>query len=57
MVMAMRPSPKLLHIRHIDKYLHALAYDILAVLSCRSFVRTGVRSAAVSIFLLGLVVG
>jgi len=57
LIMVMRPSPKLPHIRHVDKYLHALASGILAVLSCRSSVKTGVRSGALSTFLLGLVVG
>jgi len=57
MIMAVIPSPKLPPIRHIDKYLHALAYGILAILSYRSFVRTGFRRAAVSTFLLGIAVG
>lgn len=57
MVMALRPSPKLPHIRHIDKYLHALAYAVLAVLSYRAFVRTGCRRPFLLTFLLGLAVG
>ena len=57
LIMAARPSPKLPPIRHIDKYLHAFAYGILAVLSYRSFVRTGARRAAVFTFLLGVAVG
>jgi VanZ family protein len=57
MVMAARPSPKLPHVKHIDKYLHALAYGVLAVLSYRSFAWTGFRRAAVMTLILGTLVG
>jgi len=57
MVMAARPAPKLPHIKHIDKYFHALAYGVLAVLSYRSFAGTGFRHAAVMTLVLGTLVG
>jgi len=57
MVMAARPSPKLPHIKHIDKYFHAIAYGVLAVLSYRSFALTGFRYAAVMTLILGTLVG
>jgi len=56
-VMATRPSPKLPPIKHIDKYFHALAYGILAVLSYRSFAWTGFRRVAVMTLILGSSVG
>jgi len=57
LIMVMRPSPKLPHIRHVDKYLHTLASAFLPSCLAGSFVKTGVRSGALSTFLLGLVVG
>jgi len=57
MAMAVRPSPKLIAFRHLDKYLHGLAYGILAVLSYRSFAGAGSRRAAVFTLLLGFAVG
>ncbi len=57
MVMASRPAPRLPHVKHIDKYFHAIAYGILAVLSYRSFARTGFRRAAVMTLILGTLVG
>ncbi len=40
MIMAVRPYPSLLPSRRIDKYLHALAYGVPAILSYRSFFST-----------------
>ena len=57
MVMALRPSPRLPHIRHIDKYLHAAAYAVLAILSYRAFVRSGSIRPVLVTLLLGLAVG
>ena len=57
MVMAARPAPKLPHLKHVDKYLHALAYGILAVLSFRSFSGTGFGHVAVLTLSMGILVG
>jgi VanZ family protein len=55
--MAFLPSPRLPHIRHIDKYLHAAAYAVLAVLAYRAFIRSGSIRPILVTFLLGLSVG
>jgi hypothetical protein len=56
MTIVMRLSLKLPRIRHIDKYPNG-SYGILAILSYRSSVRTGVRRAAVSTIRLGFAWG
>lgn len=57
LTMALRPSPRLPPIRHIDKYLHAAAYAVLALLAYHALVRSGCRHPLILTLLLGLAVG
>jgi VanZ family protein len=57
MVMAVRPAPRLPHLKHADKYVHACAYSILAFLSYRPFLKTGWRRPVLMTVTLGLAVG
>jgi VanZ family protein len=57
LVMATRPLPKLLRIRHIDKYVHAAEYCVLAFLSFRSLQRSRVTFPLMKTAFLALVVG
>jgi VanZ family protein len=57
MVMAARPAPQLPRFKHVDKYVHACAYGILAFLSYRPFLRTGWRRPVLMTLMLGLAVG
>lgn len=57
LVMAAQPAPRLPRIKHSDKYAHACAYGILAVLSYRPFLRTGWQRPVLMTVLLGAAVG
>ena len=57
LVMALRPSPRLPAIRHIDKYLHAAAYAVLALFAWYAIIRSGLRRPVLLTLLLALVVG
>jgi VanZ family protein len=57
MVLSFQPLPRLPRISQVDKYLHLGVYGLLAVLSARSFSRTGMRHAFVMAFLLTVAVG
>lgn len=57
LLMAMRPAPVLPSLRHIDKYFHAAAYALLALISFRTFYRSSWRYPLLAALLLGSVVG
>ncbi|MHB8844632.1 MAG: VanZ family protein [Nitrospirota bacterium] len=57
LIMAAQPAPRLPRVKNADKYAHACAYGILAVLSYRPFFRTGWRRPVLMTVLLGAAVG
>jgi len=56
MFMATRPVPKFIHVQHIDKYLHALAYALLGGISFYSGTRSKVKHPFLLSFILATVV-
>lgn len=57
LVMATQPAPGLPRVKQADKFAHACAYGILAVLSYRPFLRTGRSRPGLRTVLLGVAVG
>lgn len=57
LIMAARPAPGLPRIRHVDKYVHAAAYGLLALLSFRAFFQGNWKYPFFAALVLGAGVG
>lgn len=57
LVMAAQPAPSLPHVKHVDKYVHACAYGILAALLYRPYLRMGWRRPGLMTVVLAAAVG